>query len=112
MGESDSGNLQVHGTDTDTRTSQLQEEIGCSCFKIQYDNITKKGEEGMKASIGSDLLMDIPRLGKHRQPSTHLFFDVYDSGTDFAGCVLTQSSAQQGIGWLSGTLDNRQVIGV
>jgi hypothetical protein len=66
----------------------------------------------MQASIGSDLLMDIPRLGKHRQPSTHLFFDIYDSGTDCAGCVLPQPGTQQGIGRLSGTLNNRQVIGV
>jgi hypothetical protein len=84
----------------------------CSCFEIQYDNIAKKGEEGMEASIGGDFLVHIPRLSKYRQPSTHLFFDIYDSGTDFAGYVLPQTGAQQGIGWLSGTLDNRQVIGV
>lgn len=66
----------------------------------------------MEASIGGDFLVHIARLSKYRQPSTHLFFDIYDSGTDFAGYVLPQTGAQQGIGWLSGTLDNRQVIGV
>ena len=66
----------------------------------------------MEASIGSDFLVRIPRLSQYRQPATHLFFDIYNSGTDFAGCVLPKPGAQQGISWLSGTLDNRQVIGV
>jgi len=66
----------------------------------------------MEASTGSDFLVNIPGLGKHRKPSAHLLFKTHDCSVALTWPGLWQPAAQNSLGWLSCALDNRQMVSV